>query len=92
MNATQIATAIEEHDKLDDQIRGYLYPKLYKLYNEGNLHDGDLPKRKKAEEALSISSFSSSKNQINVSIELWWGGDIYDSFSVHFPIEIWDAI
>ncbi len=82
---------INQAEKLDDEIRDYLYPKLFKLYDEKKINNGDLPK-KSAKDALYISSYSFEDNKINVSVDVYWGYCGYDHTRVSFTNEEWELI
>lgn len=83
--------AVREYEKIDEQVREYLLPKLHKLYDEKKLNDGKLP-NKKATEAISINSFEASGDKISVSFDIYWGWGNYDGNRLAMTNDEWDAI
>jgi len=87
-----VLAAVRQYEQLDEQIREFLYPKLYKLYEDKKLNKGKLPERRTAKEAITIREFSSDGEKISVHIDIWWGGDCYDDEYVILTCDEWDAI
>lgn len=87
-----ILELVLKHEALSEEIRSYLYPRLYKLYDDKLLNKGELPSRKTAQESVSILEFYESKELVIVSGQIWWGGDIYDDYSIARTSQQWDEI
>ncbi len=90
--AITISEAILKSDIEDDKIRAFLYPKLYTLFLEGKMNKGHLPKQKKPEDAVSINHYSVTKNNISVSINIYWGSGSYDQENVTMSTTAWDEV
>lgn len=91
-NANAVLVAVRQYEQLDEQTREFLYPKLYKLYEDKKLNKGKLPERRTAKEAITIREFSSDGDKISVHIDIWWGGDCYDNEWVTMSANEWDAV
>lgn len=87
-----VLASIHQYEVIHEQVRNYLYPKLYKLYNDKKLNKGDLPKHKTAKESVTIREFSSCDEKISVQIDIWWGSDCYDNETLTLTCDEWDAI
>ena len=87
-----VLAAVRRYEELDEQIREFLYPKLYKLYEDKKLNKGKLPERRTAEEAITIREFSSDGDKISVYIDIWWGGDCYDDEWITMSADEWYAV
>lgn len=87
-----VLAAVRQFESIDEQVRDYIYPKLYTLYNEKKLNKGHLPPHRPAKESVTIREFSSDGEKISVHIDIWWGGDCYDDEYVTLTCDEWDAI
>lgn len=83
---------IQKFESLEEKIRTYLYPKLYKLLLDGKINNGKYNTNRTPEEIISIRDFSVNKDNISVGVELWWSGDVYDSDSISMTQEEWNLI
>lgn len=84
-----VLVAVRQHEQLDEQIREFFYPKLYKLYDDKKLNKGKLPERRTAEEAIIIREFNLDGEKISIHIDIWWGGDCYDDEWVIMSADEW---
>lgn len=74
-----IKQAVADFEKLDEQIRNYLYPILYKMFDEKKLNKGNLPDYKKASDSVTIREFCiGNDGKVSVHIDIHWRGDCYD--------------
>lgn len=87
-----VLAAVRQFEAIDEQVRDYIYPKLYTLYNEKKLNKGHLPPHRTAKESVTIREFSSNGEKISVHIDIWWGGDCNDDEYVILACDEWDAV
>jgi len=90
--ANTMLSAVRQIEILNKQVKDYIYPKLYTLYNEKKLNKGHLPPHRSAKESISIQEISSDDEKITVQISIWWGGDCTDEDYVSLTCDEWDSI
>ena len=69
---------IADFEKLDNEIREYLYPIVYKMYEDKKLNKGRLPTYKKAIDAVEIIEFCLNEDKVSVHVSIHWRGDSCD--------------
>jgi len=87
-----VLAAVRQFESLDEQLRDYIYPKLYTLYKQKKLNEGRLPPHKSAKESVTIREFCSDGKKISVHIDIWWGSNCYDYEWVTMSADEWDDV
>lgn len=84
---------IKQFEILNEEIREYLYPKLYILLIQGKLNKGKYPDHMKPENIVTIREFSIDSNEnITVEYDIYWGHGSYDYSSITLSNEEWEKI
>jgi len=74
----KLKQSVADFEKLDNEIREYLYPIVYKMYEDKKLNKGRLPTYKIAIDAVEIIKFCLNEDKVSVHVSIHWRGDSCD--------------